>query len=371
MPPVQVDARSAGIPVPGDRDIRVASVPCGHVYVQHLSSVNGLSGFVRLPDPRATRLASGIVKWWPPAMLTVEWITRHLDDFDVFHVQFGFDALSSGQLASVVEALYGADKPLVYTVHDLRNPHHSDPGAHDEHLNVLIPAASGLITLTEGAAAVIEDRWGRRPTVLAHPHVVELQHVGRRPSRPTDRFVVGVHAKSVRASMDPGPVVKALLPLNAELPGFRLWVNVHRDVFEGDGARHDPQLAAMLAAAADDGALKLSVHDCYSDDELWRYLRSLDVSVLPYRFGTHSGWLEACFDLGTIVVAPTCGFYAQQRPCITYRHDEQELDEESLRQAVRCAYHDRPTWQATVANRHRERDELAEAHRDLYRAVLA
>ena len=34
------------------------------------------------------------------------------------------------------------------------------------------------------------------------------------------------------------------------------------------------------------------------DDELWDYLQSLDVSVLPYRFGTHSGWLEACHDLG-------------------------------------------------------------------------
>ena len=37
-------------------------------------------------------------------------------------------------------------------------------------------------------------------------------------------------------------------------------------------------------------------------------------SVLPYRFGTHSGWLEACYDLGTAVVAPTCGFYAEQQP---------------------------------------------------------
>ena len=39
------------------------------------------------------------------------------------------------------------------------------------------------------------------------------------------------------------------------------------------------------------------------------------MSVLPYRFGTHSGWLEACFDLGTAVIAPSCGFYRQQHPC--------------------------------------------------------
>ena len=60
------------------------------------------------------------------------------------------------------------------------------------------------------------------------------------------------------------------------------------------------------------------MHDYFTDDELWDYLSSLDVSVLPYRFGTHSGWLEACFDLGTIVLAPDCGYYAEQRPCVTY-----------------------------------------------------
>ena len=57
--------------------------------------------------------------------------------------------------------------------------------------------------------------------------------------------------------------------------------------------------------------------------------------MLPYRFGTHSGWLEACYDLGTAVVAPSCGFYAEQQPCVTYRHDEDGLDADSLAAAVR------------------------------------
>jgi hypothetical protein len=370
MHPAQFDTKGAGIHAPRAGDIRIASVPCGHVYVQHLNPVTAPAGFVQLPDPRTTRLANGIVKWWPPPMLTTDWITKHLTDFDVFHVQFGFDALSTGQLASVIETLDRAGKPLVYTVHDLRNPHHTDPRAHDEHLELLIPAATALITLTNGAAEVIEHRWGRRPTVLPHPHVVELQHIRPRPAAPTGRFTVGVHAKSLRASMDPAAVVGALLPLNAELPGFILQVNIHRDVFEADGARHDRQLATILSAAADNGALELFVHDCYSDAELWRYLRSLDVSVLPYRFGTHSGWLEACFDLGTTVVAPSCGFYAQQQPCLTYQHNEQGLDEDSLRDAVRRAYLNRPIWQATRTGRRHQRDELAEAHHTLYREIL-
>ena len=45
----------------------------------------------------------------------------------------------------------------------------------------------------------------------------------------------------------------------------------------------------------------------FTDDELWDYLSSLDLCVLPYRFGTHSGWLEACVDLGTGVLVPNVG----------------------------------------------------------------
>jgi hypothetical protein len=51
-------------------------------------------------------------------------------------------------------------------------PHHRDRRDHDAQLDVLIPAADGLITLTAGAAAEIESRWGRQPLVLPHPHVV-------------------------------------------------------------------------------------------------------------------------------------------------------------------------------------------------------
>ena len=99
---------------------------------------------------------------------------------------------------------------------------------------------------------------------------------------------------------------------------------------------------ALRALAAANDRVELLEHDYFSDAELWEYLNAIDVSVLPYRFGTHSGWLEACFDLGTTVVAPSCGFYAEQRPCVTYRHDETGLDAASLAGAVRSAYAQRP-----------------------------
>jgi hypothetical protein len=303
-------------------------------------------------------------------MLSPRWIRQHASEFDVFHVHFGFDALTVEDLSAVVDALDVHGKPLVYTVHDLRNPHHDDRAAHDAHLDVLVRRAAALITLTPGAAQAMERRWGRRPIVLPHPHVVESERVRARRARDTASFRVGIHAKSVRANMDPGVVVAALVPLVDELPGLRIIVDVHCDVADPHGARHDRTLMRLLRGAASDGHVELSVHDCYTDAELWDYLEGLDLSVLPYRFGTHSGWLEACHDLGTAVLAPSCGFYAEQRPCLTYHHDESGLDPASLRAAVRQAYESRPVLQGDLAARQAERVGLAAAHRALYRAVL-
>ena len=173
-----------------------------------------------------------------------------------------------------------------------------------------------------------------------------------------------------RRDADAKEEAERALGLDPKLPGARLQVNVHHDVADADGARHDPALMHWLRDAASIGRLDLRVHDCFSDEELWQYLESLDLSVLPYRFGTHSGWLEACYDLGTAVLAPTCGYFAQQRPCLTYRHDEQGLDVASLQAAVRTAYEQRPQWQAKLEDRRQEREELATAHRAIYDGVM-
>jgi Glycosyltransferase Family 4 len=352
------------------RTIRVASVPAGHVYVRHLDDPSGRDAVVRLADPVPSGegpLLTG--QWWPPVMLSPSWVRDHRDEFDVFHIQFGFDAQDAGNLAALTRALRSAGKPLVYTVHDLRNPHHGDRRAHDAQLDVLVPQADALITLTEPAAAEIESRWGRRAAVLPHPHIVELDRMP--PARPPRAgFTVGVHAKSVRASMAPLPVIQALTEVVPALPGGRVQVNIHHDVFDPDGLRHDPELTQYLTAAAARGQLELRVHDCFSDEELWTYLESLDVSVLPYRFGTHSGWLEACHDLGTTVVAPSCGYFAAQRPCLPYQHDESGFDAASLQAAVLDAYQRRPHWQARPADRRQERAGIAAAHRRLYERLL-
>ena len=294
----------------------IASVPAGHVYVRHLDGPGGSDRVVRLPDPPVAD-GSPAAQWWPPAMLEADWVRAHADEFDVMHVHFGFDHQSPEALRQLTDALAEHRKPLVLTVHDLRNPHHGEPELHDAQLGVLVSAAAALITLTPGAAAEIRRRGDAAPTCCRTPT--------SSTSRPCpggdaehDGFVIGVHVKSLRANMDPLPVIEQIVGDLPGMPGASLRVDAHTDVMRHDGRPHQQRVAAGLARLAAAGRIDLHVHDYFTDDELWDYLSSLDVSVLPYRFGTHSGWLEACFDLGTIVLAPDCGYYAEQRPCVTY-----------------------------------------------------
>lgn len=350
-------------------EIRVASVPAGHVYVRHCSAPEP-DVVRRLRDPKPLGAPSTSQRWWPPVMLDPGWVRAHHEEFDVFHLHFGFDAQSPAQLSELVRALRRHAKPLIYTVHDLRNPHQADPATHDAALDVIVPAADRLITLTPGAAQSIRSRWNRTATVLPHPHVVELPLLSRpRPVR--ELFRVGVHAKSLRANMAVLPVVRVLSETVAELRDAELQVNIHREVADPASGAYDPKLLQALEELADAGRLTLDVHDYFDDQRLWDYLASLDLSVLPYLFGTHSGWLGACHDLGTAVAAPDCGFYAEQRPCLSYGHSQQGgLDEESLREAVRTAYEERPAPRATTKHRARERAELAAVHRAVYASVL-
>jgi hypothetical protein len=348
--------------------IRVASVPAGHVYVRHLAAEGG-DGVERLPDPRpGTDIPDA--QWWPPSMLESAWVREHAGEFDLMHVHFGFDASSPESLADLVAALRAESKPLVLTVHDLRNPHHLEPGLHDTQLSVLVEAADALVTLTPGAAAEIRRRWGRDARVLPHPHVVQEPTLSRpRPTR--DGFVIGVHAKSLRASMDPLPDVEAIAEVLPQMPGARLRVDAHTDVMTPVFQRYSSELAEGLRRLESQGVLELHVHDYFSDADLWDYFQGLDLSVLPYRFGTHSGWLEACHDLGTAVAAPDCGFYAEQRPCLVYAAGPAHARRASLQQAVLTAYRERPQWRAEPAERRAEREMLAEAHRGIYEQALA
>ncbi|MTD14606.1 glycosyltransferase [Nakamurella sp. YIM 132087] len=349
--------------------IRVASIPSAHPYVEHLS-VPGDGRVVRLPDPPPAVPDPLPGQWWPPVVLDPAWPSAHRDEIDVVHLHFGFDSFLPAHLRGWTATLARLGVPLVLTVHDLVNPHIDDPAGHLRQLDVLVPAADAVITLTAGAAEEIRRRWARDAVVLPHPQVFDAPRP-RRLRRAGERRI-GVHVKNLRANIDALPVLTELLPVVREVPGAVLQVNAHPEVF--DPRTTDPRRRDFARwASSVDGRTEvdLRVHPRLDDDALQDYLASLDLCVLPYRFGTHSGWLEACVDVGTPVLVPSVGHYSGQHDHPVYRHPGGHGTGPALRDQVLDWAADPGFALRTCPDRSAQRRVIADRHAEIYRSVLS
>lgn len=346
--------------------IRVASVPATHVYVCRLAhpSVD------RLVDPSGDDVRT-------PSFLDPAWLRAHAGSFDVMHVHFGFEFYGTDQLEAVCDELDRQRKPLVYTCHDLRNPNHAASEVQDAALEVWMRRATRIITLTGWAAARIAERFNRDAVVLPHPHVVPLDELRRRAEMPrpqhADRHRVGLHLKSRRANMLGAELLREALRAIAHHDDVRLRLDLHCDVVDPTSGNHDVEFVSLALRTVADAAspLDLHIHHYLSDDELWQLIAGVDSFLLPYRFGTHSGLLEACKDLGTAVIAPTCGAYADQGAHHRFVSDETGFDPGSLHAAIGAAIAAERPQPVPVERRAHERAEVAAAHLALYREALA
>jgi len=347
-------------------------VPAGHPYVRALDAADRPASVVRLADPAPAGATDG--RWWPPVVVDARWIREHADEFDLMHVHFGVESFSPDHLQEVVSALREAGKPLVYTVHDLENPQLVDQSPHDAQLDVLVPAADVLLTLTPGAAADVARRWGREAVVVPHPDLLPLDSVAP-TGRASDALVVGVSLRDLRPNIDAVRAVTTLLDAADLLRAEGLAVDVRVDVNER--VRDEEARDRIAAAVASRPGSSLDVHGRLGDDDLAAALADLDVAVLPYRHGTHSGWVELCWDLGVPVAGPRVGHAAEQHPDSFAAFDAG--DPAALAAALRSLVDGRGTRPGTAARaelvarrrlvRRVQRREIDAAHREAYAAA--
>ncbi|MFY0408170.1 glycosyltransferase [Solicola sp. PLA-1-18] len=342
--------------------IRVVSVPSGHPYV---AATTGPDVEV-LPDPSPPGAAPGV--WWPPVVFDARWLRDHADRFDLVHVHFGVESFPLDHVAEVVATLRDLGRPLVVTVHDLANPQLDDQTLHLARTGLLVGSAAEVVTLTSSAAEEIASRWGRTATVLPHPSLLPddapLPDVVT-PPRP----VVGVDLKDLRPDVDAVGVLDLLAGLDADVDVRVAMRDSTRDVAVRDAVRERCG-----------GALRLTERGRPDDAELHAWISGLDVAVLPNRHGTHSGWLELCWDLGVEVVAPDTGHYAGQHGpddgCRTYAAGDRASFAEAVTTAVaRATRPGTPERDDVVAARRRrrarERDDVHAALREIYARALA
>ena len=139
----------------------------------------------------------------------------------------------------------------MFTVHDLRNPHHLDPAPHAMLLAELVPAAAELITIDPGGGG--RDRRSVRPGRRRCFRIPALVDAPREPDVATEPGLVVLHLKSLRRNLqDPERVVRAAAA-GALRAGGRLRVDLHPEAAE------DPRLASLLRDAAGGGRVSASI----------------------------------------------------------------------------------------------------------------
>ncbi|WP_093579344.1 glycosyltransferase [Geodermatophilus amargosae] len=319
--------------------IRIATVPHADPYVDAVLPASA----VRV-GPRHDRSP-----WLDPAYLTA-----HAGRVDVVHVHAGYGHLPEDEVVSWTEAVRRTGVPLVVTVHQLRDPAQPGRHRHDAHLAALLATAEVVFTLTPGAADEIAERFGRTAIVVAHPSVAVPD-----PDTGAERGLVGLSLGTpVTAVPDPAAMVRAALS-GAVSGGGRLRVFL-------EPGQELPGATELTRAEGLEVVTR--------DPARWAaQLQELHVAVLPERCGTHSRDLEVCRDVGTRVVAPSCGWFADQwSDVVVYGNDEVcGFDPVSLGVAVGAALARPMPRPADRAWRCEQRAAVQAVHEQVYDQVVA
>jgi hypothetical protein len=284
-------------------------------------------------------------------------LAAHADEVDVVHLHAGYGHLSGTELGDWTETVRRSGVPLVVTVHQLADPAPATRARYAANLDAVLATAEVVLTLTPGAADDIAERSGRTAIVVAHPSIA-------RPVRGAggERGLVGLLLGAPDPALpDPVGLVRAALS-GAVSGGGRL------RVLAPPGA-----VPPGVRALADDGDVELVEVDPAGPGRA-AALQELHVAVLPERGRTHSRDLEVCRDVGTRVVAPGAGRFAEQwSDVVTYEdgdaHGEGGLDAVSLTAAVAAALTRPAPRPADRAWRDEQRAAVQRVHAQVYASV--
>ena len=324
--------------------IRVATVPGAGPYVDAV-----------LP-PEVVRVGpSG----GPGPWLDAAYLAEHADGIDVLHLHTGSGRVRDAAVQCWSETVRRSGVPLIVTVHRVRaagtqpRAGRDAVAAEEAHLQAVLGTAEVVLTLTSGAADAIADRFGRTAIVVAHPSVA-----GPAADLGTERGLVGVRLQPAdQHPRDRSALVRAALSGAVSGGGrLRVLVEVGTDV---------PSPVRELAAR---GELELVVH---RDGERATELQQLHVAVLAEPCGAHSRDLEVCRDVGTRVVAPSCGWFSSQwAEVVSYGEDERgDLDAVSLNAAVSAALTRPMLRPADREWRQEQRAAVRRVHAEVYAQV--
>lgn len=269
-----------------------------------------------------------------PTPVDAACIREAAGELDILHLHQGLAAVVPlGEPAGLVAALERHRIPMVLTLHQPPPP---GVGADGAVLDMVVPAADTVITLSPPAGGIVRTRWSVDPLVLRHPHVATLDRIAAAQATP-------------RA---PGPWRIGLLP--------------------GGAPRDAAALAQGVEALVQDHGVTIDIpaRDVRIDASTTvDWVAQLDLLVLPPGRWGSGGWVELCRDLGTACVVPADAREVVLAAAASYPGTG--AAPEVVTRAIARALSALPVTPPAVEERRVEAALVRDEHVALYRALLA
>ncbi len=301
---------------------------------------------------------------WPalPNFYRPGWLREHEEDWDITHFHFTWEQYSPHRLAEVLRTHRHQGKKVVWTVHDIQNPH--TPETDERYMHALAQAADVVTSPTPGAGEEVERMIGRRPITIPHGPFLDAPTIRsvRSPGRPwRGKKVLLFHLRSGRANMKWRPWLQVVTEMAREGWGLVAKVCAHAD---------HPERDALHAWGEQPGCL-VSIHKPLSLPQLVQVLQDADALTLPYAWGTHSGLAELAADVGTPIIVGAVGYVREQVPVISVQMSSGAPDSSSLRSALMSFCRGRTPRVPTLEDRNGDLEAFIQGHRQIYSDLLS
>jgi glycosyltransferase involved in cell wall biosynthesis len=319
-----------------------------------------------------------------PRDASFDWIESQasLEFFDILHVQ-SLELTSLMSIEKALERCQAERKGIVITIHELEPLFPDERKDFADRVRLACRFASGIVTLTKRAGEEIAARFGVDPSrieIVPHGAVLPLSHsLWNAKVRKNWRFTMGMFGGFRPNRSFLTAAINALYGLDSADVSVQI-LSRGLNPIEVGPTTEAWQVASL---ASSDKRLALRLLPFPSDDEIANFVHSLDVLVLPYLFGTHSGQLELAMDMGVPAIVPDIGCDAEQwrlhagsvAEPYWFKYDPREPYSfgAPLLEAMRFAH---ANWlqrrgrvldrSAFLAVRRGEQDKIVNAHRTLY-----
>lgn len=248
-----------------------------------------------------------------PRDVTFAWIEQHdsLGFFDVLHIQ-SLELAAIPTIQCVLEKCARKRKGIVVSIHETEPMFPNEGSDFPARVRLACSFAKSAITLTACAARKIVDQFGidrRMVRVVPHGLVLPPSHSlwHLEPER-NSQCTIGMFGGFRPNRSFLTAAVNALRGMGSADLRVRL-LSRGLSPIELVASSEAWQLASLAAC---DHRLEFDVRPFPSDDEIAEFVHALDILVLPYLYGTHSGQLELAMDLGVPVIIPDLGCFKAQ-----------------------------------------------------------